>query len=509
MTTAPEETGQAPALPRQFPVRTEILVFAATAALVLATLLPTLGSLALWYDEIITSNTASLDWTALVVNRLQFGHFPTYFGLMKLVGLGGASEFWIRLPSALFSAGAGGVLALIALRHIGRFAAVATALLYAAFPILISYGQEARPYSMMVFFLSLAMLGHISMLTRQPGFRRYASLATLGTLGAALAIPAGIVAVMAQHIALLACGILRAPAAERRIWLRHLAITWIVILVASLALIPSVLQQAAAPEGLMKWQVVMPLRARILEAVLRIYGFMVDMDANRFLSTRYERVLGAALIALIAIGIAIGFRKIAQRYLVVVAIGMPVAFALIGSVSVSAARYMIGVVPATILLASSGATFLISRPRWRIPAAIILIVAAAGLWLQALDSLTSERKFDWRRVAAFLHDNGVRDVELLLSDNQIALDLAHYLPQVDGITYRYTTPPLGSMDTIWNAAKSRDTAWILTFYNNTLPPEVRDGRVVCQWQFSYLTVFVAARDPTLLPPSLKGCAAAP
>lgn len=491
------------------PDRGEALVMLAAAALVLVVLLPTLGRLSLWYDEIITSDAAQLSLPALIVERLKRGHFPTYFAFVKLLGLAGTSEFWLRLPSALFSAGAASLLALVAIRFLGPIATVATAILYAALPIMIEYGQEARPYTAMLFFLSLALLAHLSMLAGRPGFARYGTLATIGAIGAALAIPAGIVAVALQHAALVACGIRSAPEAERRVWLRHLRITWIIIAIAAIGLLPNVIGQLRSEQGLKKWQVFVPFGQRLRETFRALYGFAFETDVNRYLPAGCEAGLAIAFLALLVIGIAFGFRQRIERYLIVIAVGTPLVFVVIGSVSALVPRYLISMMPATILLAGSAVGLLLARPAWRLPVGAILAAAMVPLWLQAFDTLASERKIDWRAVSAFLHDNGVRDIELLSTSTQIPRIFRHYQPRSDGFTYLAKGPPANPPDIIWQAARARDVAWLALFYTDALPADVAAGRVVCRWRFGHFSLFVAARDAAALPAPLRDCAAKP
>ena len=506
MTIVPE-VASTPARPASiWPDGREMLVMLAAAAVVLAVLLPTLGSLSLWYDEILTADSAQLSWPGLVANRYLRGHFPTYFLFIKGLGLGGASEFWIRLPSALFSAGTASLLALIAFRFLGSIAAVVAVLLYAMLPLLIDYGQEARPYALMLFFLSLAMLAHLSMLAGRPGFARHGTLATIGTIGAALMIPAGIVAVALQHAALFACGAFKAPAAERQVWLRHLKVTWIVIAIAALGLAPNVFGQLRSPQGLKKWQALEPTSQRVGATFRALYGFGFDTDNNRFLPAGYELGLTVVLLALLALGVVIGYRRRIERYLIAIAVGTPLVFVLIGSVSALVPRYLISLMPATILVVASAAAWLLTRPPWRLPAAAVLAAALAALALQALDTVTSERKFDWHRLSAFLAGNELGQTELLANSNQIAVSLQHYLPQPNGFTYRFVNPQQGDIGELWQAARERDLAWLVLFYTDALPPEVTEGRVACRWQFAPITVFAVAGDKALLPAPLKGCA---
>ncbi len=185
----------------------EALGFALAAFLLsLAVTVPTLGRQSLWYDEVLTANVVATGWSDLIADRLGRGHFPTYFMLLKSLGLGGASEAMLRLPSALFMSLAAAVMTVLALRLGGRIAALATLLLFAFMPALVYYGQEARPYAMLLFFLAIATMPLVSLVRGTGEPKRLATAATIGTVGAALAIPAGIASVLIMHLSLILSG---------------------------------------------------------------------------------------------------------------------------------------------------------------------------------------------------------------------------------------------------------------------------------------------------------------
>jgi len=224
--------------------RSDLGLFLAAFALCLSFRLPALGDLPLWYDEVLTADAIARSWGGMARERLSQGHLPTYFAVLKGLGLSGSSEFMLRLPSAVMDGAAGGLVAVMAARIGGIVAAVAAACLDATLPILIIYGQEARPYALQLLCVTLAMVGQIGLLRDEGSTRWNARLATWGALGSILAIPAGAVIVALQHLALVACGVLRQEAPERRIWLRHIATTWLAALAALVLLVPSVITQA-------------------------------------------------------------------------------------------------------------------------------------------------------------------------------------------------------------------------------------------------------------------------
>ena len=171
---------------------------AGSLALCLAVRLSTLGSFALWYDEILTAHTIALDWTDLAAERLAAKHSPLYFWMLKGLGLQGASEFFLRLPSAILNSVAGAIFVAVAWQLSGRIGAIVMMILYCFGPFQILYAQDARPYALLMFFLAVATLGYVLAIppSRQPdnpsttGEREIAPsprlafiLATFGTIG--------------------------------------------------------------------------------------------------------------------------------------------------------------------------------------------------------------------------------------------------------------------------------------------------------------------------------------
>ncbi len=499
-------TGRATALP-QARVAPALLLAGVAFLLALLLRLSTLGHLALWFDEVITADVAAASWPALVADRLGNGHFPTYFAALKAFGLSGGSEFALRLPSALFDSLAAALVTVVAFRLSGRTGAIAALLLYAFFPVLIQYGQEARPYALMLAFVALAILGQIGLLTGRPASGRLAVLATIGTLGAALVVPAGIVPVALQHLALPLCGFRDFPPAEKRLWWRHILVTWAGILAAAAFLLPAVMMQAAKPTGLMKWQSRDGFGQRVLEAFGQTYGFVVPGDIDRFLAVGWNGWMAAAFLALMLAGLLANRGRPAFRMLAVTAFGTPLVFLVLGLFSASAGRYLIGMLPAAILLAAAGvAALLARRGASRIAAGAILALFACGLALQSLDMLVSPRKYDWRPVAAFLRAHGIADTEILTDAPHAAKALRYYVAAADGIRYDAIDPMREPMEKLWDKATGRPLAVLLTASYKPLPAALTADAVVCRFRFGEQTLTMIAREPALMPEALGACA---
>lgn len=122
--------------------------------------LPTLGGEALWYDETFTAWVAGrLDWTPFWAAVAGDVHPPLWYALEALVvRLLGVSEFTLRLPAAI--AGVGSTLLLWQVAGSIGFArrtAFMAGVLVAVLPASIYYGQEARMYTLLSFFVLLSV----------------------------------------------------------------------------------------------------------------------------------------------------------------------------------------------------------------------------------------------------------------------------------------------------------------------------------------------------------------
>jgi mannosyltransferase len=109
-----------------------------------------LGAKSLWTDEPLTVAIARMPWPHFVANW-QHGEAAfqgAYFLLMRGWLHLGQTEFWIRLPSALFAIASIPLLYAVARTLIGQRAALVATLLYALNPTGVYYSQEARSYTM-------------------------------------------------------------------------------------------------------------------------------------------------------------------------------------------------------------------------------------------------------------------------------------------------------------------------------------------------------------------------
>ena len=118
-----------------------------------------LGSRPFWLDEVFTLNRASLKPGALVLDSFQNHHMPSFFLLLSPFTHFAHPEFWLRLPSALFGAGAVMLVFMIAERIAGRLAGVLAALILGCSPTVLAFAQEARSYTLVMTLILVALYG--------------------------------------------------------------------------------------------------------------------------------------------------------------------------------------------------------------------------------------------------------------------------------------------------------------------------------------------------------------
>lgn len=129
-------------------------------ALALVARLFHIGSQPFWLDEVITYQRIHLPLKALIADSFANRHFPNYFLMLRLLAGSHAGDFaWLRLPSALFGALTAGVVFMLARDIAGRSAGIIAGLLMALSPLQVQYGQEARPYALLVLLITVALWG--------------------------------------------------------------------------------------------------------------------------------------------------------------------------------------------------------------------------------------------------------------------------------------------------------------------------------------------------------------
>ena len=121
----------------------------------------------LWLDETLTWYRAHLPIPKLVADSEQRGHNPFYFLLMKVWLQFEDSDFWLRFFSVLCFASTVPVVYVIGRTMGNRRAGLYAVALVITAPFLIRYAREARMYTMLTFFCSLALMSAALLISRQ------------------------------------------------------------------------------------------------------------------------------------------------------------------------------------------------------------------------------------------------------------------------------------------------------------------------------------------------------
>ena len=193
-------------------------------------------------DEASTFAFASQTWGDLWGERaLIETNPPIYYSIQKIFMQFGGSEFWLRLPSAIF-----GTLAIIATYALARLlagsmAGLFSASLIATAPYFVLYSQNSRGYALVHFAATLAVWGLTRLLLdREAACQPLGSALTGRTAAGRRARPGwlayfvGTVLVLYAHnttILLPALATLIAFGwwAHQTRWSRHFAISWFVV----------------------------------------------------------------------------------------------------------------------------------------------------------------------------------------------------------------------------------------------------------------------------------------
>ena len=110
-----------------------------------------LGFSSFWYDEIISVQSASLDF-GHIKHVSEWDKNPPfyYYCLSVWIKLLNDTEFTVRLLSVIFSSLAGGLLFLLANKYFNKVTAIVSSLLFISSNVLFYYSHESRAYSLVL-----------------------------------------------------------------------------------------------------------------------------------------------------------------------------------------------------------------------------------------------------------------------------------------------------------------------------------------------------------------------
>ena len=145
------------------------------------------GRPALWSDELATWGMATVSWHDMfaVLHWVDLAIAPYYVLVHAWVGVAGASDLAIRLPSVVAMAAAAGLTGALGARLANRWVGLLAGLIFAVLPGTARYAQEARAYALTTFVAVLATFLVVG-LAQRPAWWKYPgyvlSVAVLGVL---------------------------------------------------------------------------------------------------------------------------------------------------------------------------------------------------------------------------------------------------------------------------------------------------------------------------------------
>lgn len=374
----------------------------------------------LWYDELLQLDISQGALGTILPALPQHAALPLDYFITHFWVLGGRQEFWVRLPAALL-----GTLTLPLAFYLGRMllgrpAALLFMLLLTLSPFHLHYSQEVRPYALLVLGVVLAAIALWRL--RLTGRWRYLGLLFSG--GLIFSLAHFFATTLFAPWALLAGADLLVSRARRcpALTLAGLVATGAVVLV--LLLLLGWGQTLVRVSDRLGQSVAEPQAFTIAPGEGNNQGLAPRVD-GRFVRNLVLAPLGAGsggLSLWLFNGLAgLGLLTLLQQQRfrlaawLVLWLGLPVVFVVIFLVhrdEFFASRYIIGVLPAYLLLVTAG---LLALPAWlsrrglRWPAALLfvglvtLLIWPTGQEIQRYYRV--QEKEDWRQVTEVISRN--------------------------------------------------------------------------------------------------------
>lgn len=352
------------------------LLPAACAALAAALCLLGLTARSIWIDEAVALRIAQTPGAGVLMS--DGGNMAAYYLLMRgWLHLG--DELWlVRFPSVLFTAGAAGLLYLLARRLFdGRREAVTAAVLLAVNSSVVRYGQEARSYAMALFLTVAAWLLLDLALTR-----RKPTLFVLWGLVNALAVASHLFSVLLVAAQAASLALLPRRALPWKQALAGLGVT---------AAGASPFLWAAANRGGVQIDWIPPISgASFRQVLLFLGGNNFEPSAEPFPATMVVVVLVVCLIGWsagmwFAVESVLRHGRSRQGWrhgVAVVWLIVPLAGAALASATVQplmVPRFFLGLVPAGCLLLALALSRIPLRPAWYAAVTALVVLGLSGM----------------------------------------------------------------------------------------------------------------------------------
>jgi len=350
-----------------------------------------------WRDEAATMSAAQRPLGNLLrtLGNIDAVHGAYYLIIWVMVQLGGTGELVTRLPSAVAMAGAAAAVAALGRRLISPRAGLASGLVFAVLPEVSLYGQDARPYAMVVALATLA--SYLLIRAMDPAASRPRWLTGYALCLAALGIMDifGLL-LIAAHAVTVGLRCLREDRGERGA-VRSLAAGWLAAAVAGVALASPVLVLGYVQRGTLSW--LGPPGLGDIRGLRQLVGPSTMAD-----------VVLLAIVGGVVVGAVAGRARLRANWpgsvpaLCLPWLILPPAILLIASLAtpVYTLRYVLLCIPAIALLAGAGLASL----GWVAGTAALAVIAVLGVPAQL-----SARAADG-------HGDNVRQADRIVASNR-------------------------------------------------------------------------------------------
>jgi 4-amino-4-deoxy-L-arabinose transferase-like glycosyltransferase len=393
---------------------------AAITAVAAALRLYDIGGPSLWMDEASTAHYATVGWGAFVtlVSEAQ-GNMSLYYLLLRPWAALGDSEAMLRLPSAAFSIATVPLIYLLGKRLFGTKAGIWAAALLAVHANAVSYAQEARGYSLLIFLVVASWLFLLRLLERPAAFNCAGYVVT--TVLTPYAHFFGVFTVGAQWVGLMA-------------WPRRGELPWRRLLVCAaaigLGLMPAAVYMLARSRGQLAW--VAPTSAsKVVHALAFVFGTIGGRSGG---------IAGPLTMAVVLLALGVSAREFARcwrtraepfRAYALAWSGLLLPFAVPVAISIFKPileqRYLLVCLPFVIVLAASG----VDRAKsgsWRGLLGFALI--ATALYWDGYH-FVKERREDWRGVTQYVVANAQAGDAIVIYSPYQAPVVAYYRRRFD------------------------------------------------------------------------------
>jgi mannosyltransferase len=326
-----------------------------------------------WRDEAATMSAAQRPFGNLLqtLGNIDAVHGAYYLIIWVMVRLGGTGELVTRLPSAVAMACAAAAVAALGRRLISPRAGLASGLVFAVLPEVSLYGQDARPYAIVVALATLSSYLLVRAMdpagNRPRWFTGYAlCLAALGIVDIF-----GLLLITAHAVTVgLRCLGAGGVSGAGRGAARSLAIGWLAAAVTGVALASPVLVMGYVQRGTLSW--LSPPGLAAIKGLRQLVGPPALVD-----------VVAAAIVIGVVVSAVVGRARLRANWpgsvpaLCLPWLILPPTILLVASLAtpVYTLRYVLLCIPAIALLAGAG----IAALGWVAGTAALAVIAVLGV----------------------------------------------------------------------------------------------------------------------------------